>query len=114
MRLTKFHYKKYKEDARRLIHERVGYFNQIYDHSFNRIFIKNQKTCWGSCSEKRNLNFNYKLFFLPAILRDYVIVHELCHLEEFNHSPRFWGLVSRVFPDYRKLRRELKIRNYEL
>jgi len=101
-----------KERARVLAHERIKFFNQTYGFSFNKIFIKNQKTRWGSCSEKGNLNLNYKIMFLPERHRDYIIVHELCHLKQLNHSPEFWALVAKTFPDHRTLRREL--RNREL
>ena len=104
-------YQKYKEQARCIIEQRVAYYNRSYRFSFNRISVKNQKTCWGSCSEKKNLNFNYKIMFLPPSVRDYVIVHELCHLKEFNHSPRFWALVEQRIPQYERLR--MKLCEYE-
>ncbi len=97
-----------KEKARRLITERIVALNGIYGFKFNKISIRNQKTCWGSCSKRGNLNFNYKIALLPERARDYVIVHELCHLAEFNHSPRFWDLVSRAFPDYKEIRADLR------
>lgn len=101
-------YVRYKERARRLVHERLAYFNRVYGFSYNRVAIKNQKTRWGSCSHKRNLNFNYKILFLPPRLRDYIIVHELCHLKEFDHSPRFWRLVARTMPAYTQYERALR------
>lgn len=94
--------------AMALVRERVEYFNRAYGFSFNKISIKNQKTRWGSCSRKGNLNFNYKIVHLSDKLADYLIVHELCHLGEFNHSQKFWDLVSREIPDYLKRRKELK------
>jgi len=107
-RLTRRDYLKYKEQARTLVLQKVAQINAAYGHSYNRISIRNQKTCWGSCSRKGNLNFNYKILFLPERAQDYVIAHELCHLKEFNHSPRFWELVTRASPDYLEIRRELK------
>ncbi|MDD3711442.1 MAG: SprT family zinc-dependent metalloprotease [Patescibacteria group bacterium] len=101
-------YLRYKEDARRLVEEKVNYFNKIYSFKFNRIAIRNQKTCWGSCSRRANLNFNYKIIFLPERLADYIIVHELCHLKELNHSRHFWDLLAQSIPDYLEIRRELK------
>lgn len=101
-------YLKHKDKAYNLAQERVEYFNRVYNFSFNKITIKNQKTRWGSCSRKGNLNFNYKILFLPDALRDYVIVHELCHLREFNHSRRFWNLVSKSVLDHSEIKRELK------
>lgn len=97
-----------KEEARLLIKQRLKYFNQIYNNKYNQVRIKNQSSLWGSCSKAGNLNFNYRLLFLKAELRDYVIVHELCHLKELNHSPRFWQLVKQAVPNYKDLRKELK------
>lgn len=97
-----------KEKAREIIKNRIKYLNSFYNLSFNRISIKNQKSRWGSCSKKGNLNFNYKIVFLPQKFSDYVLVHELCHLREFNHSGRFWDLVKKTIPDYKETRREFK------
>lgn len=99
---------KHREKAREIISERLEYFSRLYNFSYGRVSIRNQKTRWGSCSRQGNLNFNYRLFHLRADLRDYVIVHELCHLKEFNHSSSFWSLVSQAIPKHRELRRELK------
>lgn len=82
-------YAKHKDAARRLAIERIEHFNHVYGFTFNRISIRNQKTRWGSCSKKGNMNFNYKIVLLPKNLADYIIVHELCHLQEFNHSRKF-------------------------
>lgn len=98
----------HKERARFLAHARIAYFNETYKFNFNRVSIKNQKTRWGSCSSKGNLNFNYKIVHLPERLADYIIVHELCHLSEFNHSKKFWALVEKTIPNHLELRRELK------
>jgi len=98
----------YKKKALVFARERVEYFAQSRDFNYNKINIKNQKTRWGSCSRKGNLNFNYRIVFLPQGLADYLIVHELCHLKEFNHSRKFWNLVGAIMPDYLGLRRELK------
>ncbi len=99
---------KYKEQALLLAKNRIAYFNSIYNFGLNKINIRNQKTRWGSCSKKGSINFNYKIALLPARLADYIIIHELCHLSEFNHSPNFWNLVARAAPDYLEIRRELK------
>ncbi|MBI2098362.1 MAG: M48 family metallopeptidase [Candidatus Wildermuthbacteria bacterium] len=93
---------------------KVEYFNKFYGYAYNKISIKNQKTRWGSCSQKGNLNFNYKILFLPETAAEYIIVHELCHLKEFNHSSRFWKLVATAFPNYREIRKELHKRGLEL
>lgn len=101
-------YKDSKEEARILIKQRLNHFNQIYKYNYNQVRIKNQLSLWGSCSKAGNLNFNYRLLFLKAELRDYVIVHELCHLKELNHSAKFWQLVQVAMPNFKELRRELK------
>ncbi len=101
-----------KDKALALVQNRVRVYNKVYGFSFNNIFIKNQKTCWGSCSCKQNLNFNYKIVFLPQKHRDYIIVHEICHLKEFNHSKKFWALVEKALPNYLDIKKEL--RNHEL
>lgn len=101
-------YRKYVKLARAVVASRLEFFNRRYGFAYNRVAIKNQKTCWGSCSGKANLNFNYKIINLPEEMRDYVIVHELCHLKELNHSRNFWKLVEQALPDYRELRRRLK------
>jgi predicted metal-dependent hydrolase len=93
---------------RLLLIERLEYFNNFYNFEYGKITIRNQKTRWGSCSRQGNLNFNFRLFYLAAPVRDYVIVHELCHLKEFNHSESFWGLVAQTMPDFKSLRNKLK------
>jgi len=108
----KVDYKKEKEKAKKIITERVNHFGKLYGFEFDRISIRSQRTRWGSCSKNGNLNFNYKLIYLSEEIMDYVIVHELCHLDQFNHSKRFWFLVSEIIPDYKELRRELKKLNY--
>ncbi len=100
-------YEKYKEQARALVHARLLYFNQYYGFKIGQVRIKNQKTRWGSCSKRGNLNFSYRLAILPQHLADYVVLHELCHLGEFNHSINFWNLVARQMPDYAARRKEL-------
>lgn len=100
-------YKRYKETSRSFVHERIEHFNQIYNLKFNNVRIGNQTSLWGSCSIKRNLNFNYRIIFLPPKVADYLIVHELCHLKEFNHGPNFWAQVERAIPNYKLVRRQL-------
>lgn len=107
-KFTRKDYIKNKEVAKKIAHEKVEYFNKIYNLRFNKITIKNQKTRWGSCSQKGNLNFNYKIALLPEKMVDYIVVHELCHLREFNHSKNFWALVTKTIPDYAHIRRELR------
>ncbi len=101
-------YRTHKTAALKIVKDRIAHFNAFYQFRVNKITIKNQKTRWGSCSKKGNLNFNYRLALLPQRLSDYVIVHELCHLGQFNHSPEFWKLVAKTIPDYKKIKREFK------
>lgn len=87
---------------------RVRKYAGIIGVAVGRITIRNQKTRWGSCSSAGNLNFNCLLMLCPEAVRDYVVVHELCHRKELNHSPRFWNEVARVMPDYAARRKWLK------
>ena len=106
---TKEEYEKYKEVAREYARQRLEYFNQFYGFKWNTISIKNTSTRWGSCSKQGNLNFSYKIALIAPELSDYIIVHELCHLGELNHSKAFWNLVAKIIPDYKKLRKQIKL-----
>lgn len=97
-----------KDKAQKIATEKVLYWNTFYNFKFNKISIKNQKTRWGSCSKKGNLNFSYKIALLPDKLADYLVVHEIAHLGQFNHSAKFWALVAETIPDYKNIRKELK------
>ncbi len=108
MRRNRAAYTKYKEAARALAKSRLAYYNQFYGFHINRVAIKNSRTRWGSCSRKGNLNFNYRLALLPQDMADYIIVHELCHLGEFNHSPKFWALVAKTLPNWKEIRKKFK------
>ena len=88
--------------ARAYIPQRVAYYAELLGVHPGRITIRNQKTRWGSCSAKGNLNFNCLLMLTPIEVIDSVVVHELCHLLEMNHSARFYEHILRVFPDYRR------------
>jgi hypothetical protein len=101
-------YLRLREAAREIAHERLGHYRGLYGTQYGAVRVRDQRTCWGSCSKKKNLNFNYRIAILPERLRDYVVFHEFCHLEELNHSARFWALVSREFPDYSVLRARLR------
>jgi len=96
-------YRKFKNQALKLAEEGVEFFNREYGFSYNRISIRNQKTRWGSCSRNGNLSYNCKIFLFSKELADYVIVHELCHLREFNHSKKFWLLVKKTIPNYKEI-----------
>ncbi len=97
-----------KEIARKVISQRLNKLNKFYNFKYKRISIRNQKTRWGSCSRRGNLNFNYRLIYLSDKLFDYVLVHELCHLIEMNHSVKFWQLVAKTVPDYKQMRLALR------
>ncbi|MBU0625513.1 M48 family metallopeptidase [Patescibacteria group bacterium] len=101
-------YLRHKEQARNLIQQVIAKHSCNHAFDFNRLAIKNLFGSWGSCSAKRNLNFNYKLIHLPPHLAEYIVVHELCHLGQMNHSKRFWLLVARLIPDYQKRKKELR------
>jgi len=105
---TQEHYKQHKEKARRIISARVQDWAQIMGLSYNQLSIRHTNTRWGSCSSKRNLNFSYRLIFLDSELMDYVIIHELSHLVEMNHSKRFWNIVATYCPDYSDQRANLR------
>jgi predicted metal-dependent hydrolase len=111
---SKSEYLKYKDQALILVKNKLEHFNQFYNFKYNKVTIRNQSTRWGSCSRRGNINFNYKLALLPENLVDYVIVHELCHLGEFNHSKDFWDLVARTIPDFKERRQELRIKSISL
>lgn len=96
------------EEARIIIPERVKYFAKIIGVTYGQITIRHQKTRWGSCSSSGNLNFNCMLMATSPELIDYVVVHELCHRKQMNHSPLFWKEVEEILPDYRNLRSRLK------
>ena len=104
---TQYPYQQYRMRARKFIMQKVRVWNEIYQHKYERITIRNQSSRWGSCSSKGTLSFSYKLLFLPEELADYIVVHELCHLKEMNHSRKFWLLVAATMPQYKKMRIQL-------
>ena len=101
-------YLKLKEYARDFVIKKIEKLNEVYKFEYKKIIIRNQKTRWGSCSSKGNLNFNYKIIFLPEECVNYIIVHELCHLREFNHSEKFWNLVMHNIQKYKKIKKQIK------
>ena len=96
------------DKAAGVLPERVQYYAQIMGVTYGRIAIRSQRSRWGSCSAKGNLNFNCLLMLCPEEVRDYVVIHELCHRKELNHSAAFWAEVEKVCPDYRVRRKWLK------
>ncbi len=101
-------YLELKEKARVLVKERLEYWNKHYKFKYNKVSIRNQRSRWGSCSSKGNLNFNFRIITLPTHLVDYIVVHELCHLGQMNHSQKFWDLVRATLPNYVELMQELR------
>lgn len=101
-------WKIYKNRAKILVEEIINEKFSGYKLKYNRITIRDQKTRWGSCSSKNNLNFNYRILFLPRDLSEYLVAHELCHLHEMNHSKKYWTLLQRLVPNYKILQKKLK------
>ena len=93
---------------------KVKHYAGLMNVQYGRITIRNQKTRWGSCSSKGNLNFNCLLMLAPDEVVDYVVIHELCHLIEMNHSKAFWKQVEQMMPDYKKHRKWLKDHGNEI
>ena len=97
-----------RQMARLLINQRIRVINEKLKLPINRVFIKGQKTRWGSCSQQKNLNFNWRLVMAPLPVLDYIVAHELAHLVEMNHSKKFWKLVEQIHPGYKEHRAWLK------
>ena len=100
--------------ARDIFTRKTEYYARIMGISYGRIAIREQKTRWGSCSSKGNLNFNWRLILAPEEVLDYVVVHELAHRREMNHSRAFYAVVESVLPDYRRARKWLKENGHTL
>ena len=107
-KLTQEELKTLADMAREVIPGRVEYFAKRIGVTYGRITIRSQKTRWGSCSSKGNLNFNCLLILMPSEILDYVVVHELCHRKQMNHSKAFWREVEKEFPDYKNAVKWLK------
>lgn len=100
--------RRYMEIARDIFTRKTAYYASVMNVTYGRISIREQKTRWGSCSSKGNLNFNWRLIFAPEEVLDYIVVHELAHRREMNHSPAFYRIVGSVLPDYKKEQKWLR------
>ena len=98
----------YKENAKKLIKSRVKHYCLLLGETVETVRIKDQKTRFGSCSSKRNLNFNWRLMMAPKEVLDYVVVHEMCHLKYMNHSKEYWAYVESIMPNYKEYDNWLK------
>ena len=104
----------YRKKAREKVKEIIDQYSEKIDTDYDKLFIRNQKTKWASCSSKNNLNFNWRLMMAPEKVLEYVVVHELLHLKEPNHSKSFWTQLGEIMPDYRERREWLKENSPEL
>lgn len=102
------HFNDHKDQAYQLVSKKAAEWNKSLNYEYSDIAVKQLKSRWGSCSNNGSLSFNYKVLFLPENLQDYVVVHELCHLKQPNHSPKFWSIVAKTLPDYEHLRSFIK------
>ena len=107
-RLTKEELNRMGDEFAVILKERIPYYAEKLQVRPGQLTLRNQRSKWGSCSASGNLSFNIMLMLAPEDVRDYVIVHELCHLRHMNHSPEFWAEVARLMPDYQEKRRWLK------
>ena len=104
----------YKKQARAVITERVDFYAAKYGFEVEKIRISSARTRWGSCSAKKTLSFTWRIVMAPPEVIDYLVVHELCHLRELNHSRSYWSLVESIMPGYRSARKWLKVNGGKL
>lgn len=98
----------YKKQARMVLRERIAFFARSHNFKPGKLRISSARTRWGSCSPKGTMSFTWRLVMAPPDVIDYVVVHELCHLKEMNHSKAFWAQVEAIIPDYKCRRAWLK------
>jgi len=108
IQLTASEEAQYKKQAKAYLQQKCRYFSQIMGLKHGEVRINSAKTRWGSCNRKGNINFTYRLLFVPEDVIDYVVVHELAHLKEMNHSAGFWSVVEQTMPDYKARRKKLR------
>lgn len=107
-RLSEQELKELARQAMLVFPEKIRYYAGKIGVDYGRVTIRNQKTRWGSCSSKGNLNFNCLLMLAPEEIQNYVVIHELCHRKEMNHSSKFWAEVAKIMPDYEEKRKWLR------
>lgn len=98
----------YKEKAKEILTERMEHYSKVTGWNYSKLSITNAQTRWGSCSHKNRINFSLRLIIMPLPVIDYVVVHELAHIVEKNHSRAFWDLVASMIPDHKHKRKELQ------
>jgi len=104
----------YRRQAAATLEERARHYAEVLGVSYGKLHVKDQRSRWGSCSTRGNLNFNWRIIMAPEAVCNYVIIHELCHLVHMDHSPEFWNLVESIDPLYRRHRMWLKQHGEEL
>ncbi|NCB41470.1 MAG: M48 family peptidase [Clostridia bacterium] len=103
----------YKKQAMEVIKERIAYYQNVIQIKPSQIVVKKQQKRWGSCTSKHKLLFNFRCVMLPHSILDYIVVHELCHLLQLNHSKEFWRLVEEILPDYKQRKQWLRTHGVE-
>lgn len=98
----------YRREAGDYLEWRVGHFADMFELTWRRVGITSARSRWGSCSRSGSINFSWRLLMCPPEIIDYVVIHELAHLKELSHSPRFWSVVEQMCPDYRRRRQWLR------
>lgn len=106
--LSESEIKELKKSARAYFSEKCKLYSELMGLTYNKISITSAKTRFGSCSSAKNISFSYRLMLYPEAAREYVAVHELAHLKEMNHSPRFYAIVEKYMPDYKERKKLLK------
>lgn len=107
-KLIKYASNFYISKIKEVLKIRVEYFADLMQLNYNKILIMDNKRRWGACTSSSTLKFNFRLCMLPPTIIDYIIIHELSHLIEFNHSPKFYKIIESIMPDYKKVRKQLK------
>lgn len=105
---SRMHFLKNKIATRKLVKTKLDKWGKKLEFEYSDFKVKQLKSRWGSCSSRKELSFNYKILFLPEIMQDYIIVHELCHIKEMNHSKKFWALIEKALPNYLTIKEKIR------